>query len=159
MPLCYALGTSIHQFPRRSKSRSCLDSSSNLYLFSHIEEYDLPPMYNCALLWLHSVFSSRFIKTTNLGAFCGFNHPENFFSHSPLSKQRLALTMATAMCLCQSATSPKHQNSAKCQGCRTFLASLLQWVGAFHVYGYPTFTVNWNNVRGSSQHTSHCFSL
>ena len=34
-------------------------------------------------------------------------------AHSPQLKQHLALTMATAMCLGQSAASPKHQNSVE----------------------------------------------
>ena len=46
--------------------------------------------------------------------FCGLRTPgKHIFAHSPQLKQHLALTMATAMCLGQSAASPKHQNSAK----------------------------------------------
>ena len=60
------------------------------------------------------VFHENKIAAGKFLTFCGLRTRKNtFFAHSPLSKQHLALTMAIAMCLCQSAASPKHKNSAK----------------------------------------------
>ena len=58
--------------------------------------------------------------------FCGFGTSGNAFLHIlSLFKQHLALTMATAMCVC---VSQQPAESIKIQGRCTFLASLLQWV-------------------------------
>ena len=76
-------------------------------------------MYNLALFSVASLcifFTSYENKwqQKKKDYFCGFRMSgKSIFPHSPLSEQHSALTMATAMCLCQSAASPKHQNSAK----------------------------------------------
>ena len=103
----------------------------NFTKFSHIEEYKktvkktsefLPrPVAKCTnvhfcsfiMYFLHINLWKQNSRTQNL-TFCGFRMPGKLnFAHSPLSKLHLALTMTTTMCLCQSAASPKHQNSAK----------------------------------------------
>ena len=70
--------------------------------------------------------------------FCGIRTPgKRIFAHPPLSKQYLALSMATALCVCVSqppAQSIKIQQKMPCR-C-TFLASLPQWVGHSRCLGY-----------------------
>ena len=112
--------------------------------FSHIEEiqkigekfceFSSCPVAKCTtahFCGFTKYFVHVFIKTKMATKFwgdilCLQDARKHIFAHSPLSKQHLALTMATAMCLCQSAASPKHK---KCQGHCTFLSSLPQWVG------------------------------
>ena len=54
------------------------------------------------------------MATEKILTFCGFGTSgKRIFAHLPLSKQHLALTMATALCLYQSAAHPKHKNLAK----------------------------------------------
>ena len=119
----------------------------NFTKFSHTEK---PVSFHCALslnaqhgtfVTSPSIFfivSENKMATRKILTYCSRTPGKHIFAHSPLFKQHLALTMAIAMCLCQSAASPKHQNVGKCLGHSTFLASLPQWVGHSQLASAPT---------------------